>query len=361
VVVTFGLLAVLYSFPLVTHLDDALPFAAVPPEGREVAWRVQGDYLQFYYYLWLVRERLIAGASLLRDPYQFAVGAARPNLPNTFLPFALPFVALSPVGSRLAYNLLVLLSFPAAGLATALLASRYGIGRGGALVGAAVFACLPYRVGALLGGHPAGLAYFLVPLSLWGLEGALAGSLAGGASCAAGLVSLAIVEPHFFYFAALGLPLYGLARLGLSGWRRDLLRPGAGWWLGALGVAGAMAAGALGVLARRGWQVPLPKAAGLAALIGLATLGVWQCAAGWLLAAGVVESGATAARRSLAACLPWLAVVGAAARGGARLVPVALVLPVAIHAIWLLRAARGRCLPWGPLAVAAGGAAAGAG
>jgi hypothetical protein len=287
VVALFLLLAILYTAPLVTHLADGLPFAAVPPEGRETLWRVQGDYLQFYYYLWLVRDRLLAGASFLRDPYQFAVDGPRLNLPNTFLPFALPFVALSAAGPRVAYNALVLFSFPLAGLATALLARRYGIGRTAAVVGGVVFACLPYRVGALLGGHPAGLAFGLVPLALWGLEAALAGSVAGGAWCGAALLSLAIVEPHFFYFAALGLPVYLVARLGLPGATRDVwgARP-AGRTL-ALAAAAAIGMAALAVLARRGWTPSWPDRLAVAAVIGAGALAAWPCVAGlWRARAG---------------------------------------------------------------------------
>src|SRR5262245_18951037 len=263
----FLLLAILYTTPLVTHLVDGLPFAAVPPEGREMLWRVQGDYLQFYYYLWLVRDRLLHGASFLRDPYQFAVDGPRLNLPNTFVPFALPFVALSAAGPRFAYNALVLLSFPLAGLATALLAHRYGVGRTAAVVGGVVFACLPYRVGALLGGHPAGLAFGLVPLALWGLEAALAGSVAGGVWCGAALLSLAIVEPHFFYFAALGLPVYLVARLGLPGASRAAWRVGPGGPALVLAGAAAIGVGAVVVLARRGWTPPWPARLAVAAVV----------------------------------------------------------------------------------------------
>ena len=57
----FLLLGVVFTAPLVRHLRDALPYAAVPPPGRELVYGVQGDYLQFYYYLWLVEERLLQG------------------------------------------------------------------------------------------------------------------------------------------------------------------------------------------------------------------------------------------------------------------------------------------------------------
>jgi hypothetical protein len=286
VAVAFLALGVVFTFPLVAHLADGLPFAAVPAEGRELLRRVQGDHLQFYYYLWLVRDRLLEGASFLRDPYQFAVNGPRLNLPNTFLPFAVPYVALSAFGPRLAYNLLVLLSFPLAGLSIALLLHRYGLGRVGAVAGGAVFACLPYRVGVLLGGHPAGLAFGLVPLTLWGLEAALAGSIAGGIWCAVALVSLSIMEPHYFYFATLGLPLYLLARLGLPGVGRATLRAGALAWALAVVVAAAVAAGVLVTLAERQWTPPWPQRLAVAALVAAGVLAAWQAVAGWLAAGG---------------------------------------------------------------------------
>ena len=130
----FLLLGVVFTAPLVQHLRHALPYAAVPTPGRELVYGVQGDYLQFYYYLWLVEERLLSGTSFLKDPYQFAIDGARANLPNIFLPAALLFVPLSAFGHRFAYNALVLLSFPFAGMAAALLARRYGVSRAGAFV-----------------------------------------------------------------------------------------------------------------------------------------------------------------------------------------------------------------------------------
>jgi hypothetical protein len=330
----FLLLGIVFTAPLVRHLSDALPYAAVPPPGRELVAGAQGDYLQFYYYLWLVQERLRAGASFLKDPYQFAVDGPRPNLPNIFLPAALLFVPLSALGPRFAYNALVLLSFPFAGLAAALLARRYGVSRRGAFVAGVVFACAPYRVAALLGGHPAGLAYPLAPLVLWGLEGALAGSLRSGAASGAALLGLALMEPHFTYFAALGLPVYALARVGLPAWQPALLAIGPGAWLAAGAVALAPAYGALGALARQGWQDPLPVRLAIGAVVALLALATWQALAACLLAAGVGGNPSAAARRSLVACLPWL-LTAAAGQGRGPLVAVALALPLVLHAAWL--------------------------
>jgi hypothetical protein len=353
----FLLLGVVFTAPLVRHLHDGLPYAAVPAPGRELIHGAQGDYLQFYYYLWLVQDRLLAGASFLRDPYQFAVDGPRPNLPNIFLPAALLFVPLSALGHRFAYNALVVLSFPFAGLAAALLARRYGASRSGAAVAGVIFACAPYRVGALLGGHPAGLAYPLVPIVLWGIEGALAGSLGGGLAAGAALLGLAIMEPHFAYFAALGLPLYALARIGLPAWRPELLAIGGGRWLVAIAVALAPAFGALGALGRQGWQAPLAARLALGTAIATLTLLIWQTLAAWLLAAGVETDPRTAARRSLLACLPWLLLaLGGTGRGA--LVAAALPVPLLLHALWLATGWRrwwSAQLPVIPVAIAVAG------
>jgi hypothetical protein len=140
----FLLLGVVFTAPLVRHLRHAL-LAAVPLPAASAAWpRATTCVL---YYLWLVEERLLSGASFLKDPYQFAIDGARANLPNIFLPAALLFVPLSAFGHRFAYNALVLLSFPFAGMAAALLARRYGVSRAGAFVAGVVFACAPYRWG----------------------------------------------------------------------------------------------------------------------------------------------------------------------------------------------------------------------
>ena len=357
----FLLLGVLYTLPLAVHITDALPFAAVPMPLHELTWRIQGDHLQFYYYLWLVRDRLRAGASIFRDPYQFSVNGPHWNLPNIFLPFTVLYLPLSLLGPLLAYNLLVLLSFPLAGLTSALLAHRYGFSRWAALVAGTVFACAPYRIGALLGGHPSGLAFFLVPLALWGLEGALAGSVAGGVWCGGALLSIAMVEPHFLYFAALGLPLYVVIRVGLAGWTRDALRIGAPFWALALAVALTPAWATISRLRQQGWALPFQTRLALGAVVALALLLLWQSAAGGLRAAGAAADGATAARRSLIACLPWLGTALATSRSGASAALVAFALPVVLHVALLLRVWRNWRRPVLPLALVVAGAGGGIG
>jgi hypothetical protein len=235
--------ALLVSRPLVLEWRDALPLAARAPADTTVLTRYPGDVLQLYYQAWLVKDGLVGPTPLFRDPYQFRVNGPRWNLPQTFLPVALPFTLLAGLGPIAAYNALVWLSFPLSGLAAYALTRRYtGDPRAAAVAGVA-YALLPARLGPLFGGQPAGFAAALVPCALWGLDVALVdrrvrGGLLGGAA----FLGLAMLEPHYTYLTA-GLAVLAAAVrwLGLPPPRRPAALPlavfaalaaaGAGWLL----------------------------------------------------------------------------------------------------------------------------------
>jgi len=199
--------ALVVSRPLPAEITRGMPVGARQLPELPVLTHVTSDTLQLYYQMWLVRDGLLGPTPLFTDPYQFRVNGPRWNLPQTFLPLALPFTLLSVFGLHAAYNLLVLLSFPAAALAA------YGLARhltGDAMAAVVVgvgFPLLPARLEPLFGGHPAGFALALVPAMLWGLDvavtrGRVRGALGGGAA----LVALAMLEPQYTYLA-LGLAL----------------------------------------------------------------------------------------------------------------------------------------------------------
>lgn len=273
--VGFLVLGVAFTYPLVHHLTDALPYTAVPSPGHELVWRAHGDYLQFYYYLWLFREGLLRRTPLLRDPYQFATGDPPWNLPGSFIPLGLLYAALAPMGTLTAYNLLVLLSFPFSGLAMAAWLHRITGSWLAGTVGGVVYALAPYRLGALLGGQPAGMAYPLLPLVLLGVEDALAGLARGGLLAGASLLALALLDPHFVYFAGFVLPLYIAVRWLAPAWTPRFLAAGrlGAWGVAALGVL-------LGAAATWAWERTGPVSLSLAgALIGAALASVligWQ-------------------------------------------------------------------------------------
>jgi hypothetical protein len=201
------------SRPLVQEWRAGLPVTARAPVDVPVLARTPGDVLQLYYQLWLFGDGLLGRAPLFRDPYQFRVDGPRWNLPQTFPPLSIPFTLLSPLGHHAAYNLLVWLSFPFAGLAAYGLARQLGATPWGAVVGGLGFALVPARLGPLFGGQPAGFAAGLVPLCLWGLdlalvEGRMAGALGGGGA----LLALATLEPHYVYLVGGLLLVYAPIR-----------------------------------------------------------------------------------------------------------------------------------------------------
>jgi hypothetical protein len=164
--------------------------------------RASGDTLQLYYQLWLLREGLLGSAPLFHDPYQFRVDGAQWNLPLSFLPLALPFVLLGVAGPQAGFNLLVLVSFPLAGLAAFALVRHHTGHALAAVVAGAAFALVPARLGPLFGGQPAGFAVVLVPLVLWGADVAVTrGRLAGGVGGGIAYLALAMLEPHYTYLA----------------------------------------------------------------------------------------------------------------------------------------------------------------
>ncbi len=194
--------ALVVSRPLPAELASGLPVGARQLAELPVLTRIAADTLQLYYQLWLVRDGLLGPTPLFTDPYQFRVDGPRWNLPQTFLPLALPFTVLSPFGLHAAYNLLVLLSFPAAGLAAYGFARHLTRDAAAAAVAGIGFALLPARLDPLYGGHPAGFAMALVPAILWGLDVALTeGRLAGGLGGGAALIALAMLEPQYTYLA----------------------------------------------------------------------------------------------------------------------------------------------------------------
>jgi hypothetical protein len=210
------------SRPLPFELTSGLPLVWRAPSDTTVLVRAPGDTLQLYYQLWLARDGLLGPTPLFQDPYQFRLDGPRWNLPQTFPPLAAPFLVLSPLGPRLAYNLLVLLSFPLSALAAYALLRRHHVDRVWAGAAGLAFAVVHARLAPLFGGQPAGFAAPLAAGALWGLEAALeAGRLRAGVAGGAALTGLAMLEPHYAYMMGLAV----LARLALGAARRGAGAP----------------------------------------------------------------------------------------------------------------------------------------
>lgn len=211
-------------------------FLALPEAGHGEA--APGDHLQSTYRLWLVGHQLEQGRAPWRDPYTFQPEApAQLNLQGW--PFGLPFWPLSAAfGPVAGWNLLVLLTYLAAGGLACAWLRELGLPRGAALAGGLAFAIAPYRVAQSMG-HLLGPISLLLPAALLAFERGRRGSLAWLAAAGAALVSIPLSGQ--LHLALGAIPFFALYTLVRSRDRRVLA---------ATGLA-AVAAVATGLLVQR--------------------------------------------------------------------------------------------------------------
>jgi hypothetical protein len=138
---------------------------SAPGYGEQSA----GDYLQLVWNYWLPGHQLEHGRAPWRDPYSFQPESdVRPN-PQGWL-LGIPFWPLERAfGPAWAYDLVLLLTFLAAGGFTCWWLRSLGLARAPALLGGVLFALAPYRVQQSTG-HLLGQISFLLPAMLLAIE-----------------------------------------------------------------------------------------------------------------------------------------------------------------------------------------------
>jgi len=206
-----------------------------------------GDHLQAEYHLWLVGHQLEHGRAPWRDPYTF-----RPESPPRAnfggWPFGLPFWPLRALlGPVPGWNLLLLLTYLAAGAFVYLWLRELGLPRGAALVGGLVFALAPYRV-AQSAGHLRGPISTLMPLGLWAFERSRRGSSWWLAGAGAALASIPFSDVHLALGAVPFFALYALCRsrdvrVLVGAALATLAAIGTGLLVGRFAVSGSIGAG----------------------------------------------------------------------------------------------------------------------
>ena len=200
--------AVIATWPAIRHADERfLGRFHRSGHGRVVP----GDYLQANYHLWLVGHQLENGRAPWIDPYSFQPEAS-PRLNFGGWPFGLPYWPVEAAfGPVIAWNLLILLSFVAAGLFVLAWLRELGLPRGPALVGGLAFALGPYRV-AQSTGHFRGPISILLPLALWAFERSRKGSRWWLVLCGAALGSIPFSDIHLALAAIPFFILYVVLR-----------------------------------------------------------------------------------------------------------------------------------------------------
>ncbi len=153
------------TWPAVRHVDGH--YLARPAAGYGQA--AAGDHLQLGWAFWLVGHQLEQLESPVSDPYSFRPEASAPPSLQGWL-LGVPYWPLrAAAGDVWAYDLVVLLSFVAAGGLACWWLRALGLSRPAALLGGLVFCLMPYRVGQSTG-HLLGLVSFLLPATLLALE-----------------------------------------------------------------------------------------------------------------------------------------------------------------------------------------------
>ena len=213
-VVYFLALGVAFTYPLINHLTTGLPYTHYPEKQIEVRPPIQGDYLQLYYVMWVVKDSLWGPTPFLTDPYQFNVpGIEAPRFSLQELPKSLLYSLLAIASSDIAgYNLLILVTFALSGLGLFLLAEALTGSAWAGLMGGTLYSLFPYRVIHLLGGHPGGFAAQWIPWTLYFLLLAFRRRKAGWA-LAAGccFLILGLDDMNMAYYVLLFLsPFLGL-------------------------------------------------------------------------------------------------------------------------------------------------------
>jgi hypothetical protein len=157
--------SVVATWPAVRHVEGHYLAGSAPGYSEQSG----GDYLQLVWNYWLPGHQLERGHAPWRDPYSFQPESEqRPNLQGWLL--GTPFWPLERAfGTAWAYDLVLLLTFLAAGGFTCWWLRSLGLPRGPALLGGVIFALAPYRVQQSTG-HLLGQISFLLPAMLLALE-----------------------------------------------------------------------------------------------------------------------------------------------------------------------------------------------
>jgi hypothetical protein len=237
-------LGIIFSYPLMHHVSGGMPYSAMPVKGREIVHQYPGDYLQLFYRFWLFRQAVAGKISFFSNPYEFSTPGTLPLFTTQSIPLSFIFIIFTLWNNIFAYNAMVLLSFVAAGVSLTLLLLEITHSRRAAIICGLLYACLPYRLGHLFGGHPGAFVFFSTPLSLycferaWRKSRASASPALGGTSVLWGALSglcffsAALMDLHTAFYLGSFLGLYVLfsfiacaAERGIAASFRPLLGP----------------------------------------------------------------------------------------------------------------------------------------
>jgi hypothetical protein len=296
----FCALGVVYSWPLALHLFDGIPYGYDANPLYATTRLYEGDHLQNYYHMGLLKYAVTGHIPWFTNPLEFAGHDS--HIPFTdALPLSLIYLPVSFFSMPLAYNLLVILSFGLAGVSMYLWATWLTGSRAGGIVAALVFNFFPLRMVELFGGHPSGFVAFVFPLTLYFFDQAVAcrsvkdGAIAGVLAFVAAVQYL-YLSYYLLMFLMVYIPWRLVPALGLPSLAEDV-------WGNIRRLASAGTPFVLGIGASIWWMVYLKRmisrstfaqgrSVGEVNLFSSPLTAMWDTSHGWQVYAGVALAGA---------------------------------------------------------------------
>jgi hypothetical protein len=275
VLLLFAGLAVAWTWPLVRHLDTAIPGAP-------------GDNYSFVWNLWWMRHVLATpGLSYFHTTYLFhPFGASIANHPNTALPALVGATLLGRASPAAAQNIL-LVAYVFANMA-AMYALAWTITRhvAASVLAAVTFGLSPYVAVHMLG-HFDLVAAWTIPLFALALDRAMRGSNAAALAAGVTLAATAYIAYYHLVYQCFFAVVYVAASTDAIRIRRATFPPSP--WLrrlrAALLMMAALAAGVAAAIAITGGTTFTAGGAAVSATTPQNALtATWVCLAAWLIA-----------------------------------------------------------------------------
>ena len=209
--VLYVLGALWVSRPLVGHMAHAIPIGTSWRLAQDITFQT-ADPHQLLFYCWSFARNLARGQFIFASDLEF--GHLNPSHVNLMggwgFPLQLGWLGFRALGASesLAYDLVLLGTFPLTGIATQLALRYSGASKSASLIGGIVYSFCAFRVTQAFCGHANGQIMFLFPLVWLALAGWRNTArplkrFGFGLLLAVSLSSMGLGEWHLFYYTCL--------------------------------------------------------------------------------------------------------------------------------------------------------------
>lgn len=298
----FCALGLVYSWPLALHLFDGIPYGYDANPLYATAKLYEGDHLQYYYHMGLLKHAATGHIPWFSNPLEFAAERHSDRIFTYALPLTLIYLPVALFSMPLAYNLFLILAFGLSGVSMYLWAGWLTGSRAGGLVAAFIFNFFPIRLVELFGGHPSGYVTFLFPLTLYYFDRSVARVSIKDGAIAGALMALGALQSYLYhsYYLIMFLMAYIPWRV-IPALRGHSLAEA---WGSVRRMAAIGTPFVLGIAVSLGWMVFIKRminrstfsnagrTVGEVGLFSSPLAAIWDTSHGWQVYVGVAMAGA---------------------------------------------------------------------